>query len=439
LRILLLAFLYFFAWIVFPQEKYEIKGKIKQINSKTVYLKKYNFDSLELISKNLISSEGEFTLNYPSEYVGVAVLEIENTKSVIILLNHENFTLEWRNIEDINELYFTNSRENTLLTEALNLFQEIEKKKSGLHYLLPLYKNEPLKERFFEDEMRFLTDRFENFNNYIKNIPCYAKYYIGYRILYNQLASQNFKDLAEIDNKLNFSSKNLINSGLYFNLIDSIVITIENSTNANNFGQLNHFTERVLNSIDDNESKTIVAEHLYNLFEKRSLFNSSEYLSILMLNEKDCFLSNELRFKFEQYKKMKVGNVAPDVDLNIENKEIRLLDLNARYKLVVFGSSQCQKCIEEIPKLLSYYTAWKKEFDLEIVYISLDTDDISNKNFITNFKWISKCDFNGWNSKDVKNYYVFGTPTFYLLNKSNKIQLKPISVDQINSWLNLNK
>lgn len=51
--------------------------------------------------------------------------------------------------------------------------------------------------------------------------------------------------------------------------------------------------------------------------------------------------------------------------------------------------------------------------------------------------FISYCDLQKWNSKPVLDYYVFGTPTMFILDQNNKIVLRPNSVKQVGAWINL--
>ena len=105
--------------------------------------------------------------------------------------------------------------------------------------------------------------------------------------------------------------------------------------------------------------------------------------------------------------------------------------------MVLFGASWCSKCQEEIPKLIPYYNEWKTKYDLEIVFVSLDTVPEKFINFTSIFPWISSCDYKGWDSKAAIDYCVFGTPTMYLLDASQAIVLKPISEKQVLAWLEM--
>ena len=40
-----------------------------------------------------------------------------------------------------------------------------------------------------------------------------------------------------------------------------------------------------------------------------------------------------------------------------------------------------------------------------------------------------------WNSPIAKDYYVFGTPTMFLLDNNRKIILRPNSVNQMDAWV----
>jgi hypothetical protein len=48
---------------------------------------------------------------------------------------------------------------------------------------------------------------------------------------------------------------------------------------------------------------------------------------------------------------------------------------------------------------------------------------------------VCSCDFKKWESPIVKSYYVFGTPTLFLLSNERKILLRPNSVKQMDAWV----
>ena len=143
---------------------------------------------------------------------------------------------------------------------------------------------------------------------------------------------------------------------------------------------------------------------------------------------------------------MKKGNTALDIiftgdkyapGYGQKNTPNKLSDLKSNYILIIFGASWCQKCVEELPEIIKYYSKWKAH-GVEVVFISLDEEKEIFKNFTSIFPFISFCDYQKWNSTAAKDYHVFGTPTMYLLNERRDILLRPNSVSQIDSWVNWN-
>jgi hypothetical protein len=80
------------------------------------------------------------------------------------------------------------------------------------------------------------------------------------------------------------------------------------------------------------------------------------------------------------------------------------------------------------------YPKWKEQ-NVEVVFVSLDEDKEAYHNFVKDLPFISTCDFQKWNSPIAQDYYVFGTPTMFLLDDKRKILLRPNSVKQMDAWV----
>jgi thiol-disulfide isomerase/thioredoxin len=104
---------------------------------------------------------------------------------------------------------------------------------------------------------------------------------------------------------------------------------------------------------------------------------------------------------------------------------------------LVFGVSDCGPCKKEAIELLKYYDAWKTKKDVEVVYISIDTDKEAYKTAYQNAPWQSYCDYKGWDTQAAKDYFVYATPTYILLDKDMKILVHPSSVGQVDAWVNI--
>jgi peroxiredoxin len=422
----------------FAQSTNTIKGNFANVINTEIAIRKYNLNQLETISYSKTNDKGDFIFEYPSNYSGAATIEIKNGKSVIVLLNKEDFEMQWQNSDDFKTLYFSNSYENNTFNEGIELYQTANAKELGLNYLIPLYANEKEPKEFLTKEAKIQNQAMASFINEIPEKK-YVNYYLKIRKLIADIVNtknQSIENLNQQFKSLELTDQRLINSGLYFELLDAYFVLLENRED-DQYLNLIECVDNVVARLDVNPSlKQNVAEHLFNLLEKRSLTKVSEHLALSMLSNSDCKIEGKLEALFEQYRKMAIGNSAPIIQLSNSNKPtIKFENIKNKYKLIVFGASWCQKCTEEIPRLKTFYDNWKKKNNLEIIFISLDNDLSKFKEFSKNDTWISSCDLQGWESKTAREYYVFATPTMFLLDANNKILLKPISPEQITSWL----
>jgi thiol-disulfide isomerase/thioredoxin len=112
----------------------------------------------------------------------------------------------------------------------------------------------------------------------------------------------------------------------------------------------------------------------------------------------------------------------------------KLSDIKSKYTVVVFGASWCPKCKEELPEITKLYNKWKLK-GVEVVFIALEEDKKTFMDYAKAFPFPSYSDNKKWESKIVKDYYVFSTPTIFLLDNKREIILRPNSVKQMDAWV----
>jgi thiol-disulfide isomerase/thioredoxin len=179
---------------------------------------------------------------------------------------------------------------------------------------------------------------------------------------------------------------------------------------------------------------------LFDLLEKHSLFQASEYLALKVLNEGGCSLNSNISNQLETYRAMKKGNIAPDIIFNNsffanQNRlDDKLSDLKNKYTVVLFGASWCPKCKEELPEVVKAYAKWKSK-GIEVIFVALEDDKKTFIEFAKAFPFPSYSDNKKWESKIAKDYYVFSTPTIFLLDNKREILLRPNSVKQVDAWV----
>jgi len=244
---------------------------------------------------------------------------------------------------------------------------------------------------------------------------------------------------------MDYTDQRLYKSGLFKEAIESHFWLLENCGKSLDsvFIEMKISIDAMMkNLVKDDKKLNEVSNYLFDLLERQSLFQASEYLALKVLNETSCTLESDLAKQLESYRAMKKGNIASDIKfgnstyLNGVKQAMfnNLTNLTTPYTLVVFGASWCPKCLEELPKLIQNYLKWRN-LGVEVVYISLDTDHQVFEQSVKSYPFFAYCDYKKWESQVAKDYYVFGTPTFYLLDAKRKILLRPNSILQVDAWV----
>lgn len=70
-----------------------------------------------------------------------------------------------------------------------------------------------------------------------------------------------------------------------------------------------------------------------------------------------------------------------------------------------------------------------------MLYISIDTDKAAFETYYKDAPFITFCDAKGWETQAAKDYNVFATPTYILLDNKLKILAKLNSPQHLEAWL----
>ena len=185
-----------------------------------------------------------------------------------------------------------------------------------------------------------------------------------------------------------------------------------------------------------------VSAYLLELLQRRSLINAAEYLALTVLEQDEVVLQPRLARQLEAYRAMKVGVTVPDIqftgDILLQGKPIsypsRLSEVTAPYRLVIFGASWCPACSEAMAELIPLYEKWTK-LGVEAIFVSLDTDPTAFQAYSEGIPFIAFSDYKKWDTQGVSDYYVSSSPSFFLIDSSGQLLLRPQSVKQIDAWV----
>ena len=97
---------------------------------------------------------------------------------------------------------------------------------------------------------------------------------------------------------------------------------------------------------------------------------------------------------------------------------------------MVFYASWCPHCQTLLPQLNELS---KKQQGIELLAISLDGKQEDWLKFIedNNLELININDPNGWDGTAASDYYIYATPTMFLLDSEKRIIGKPTSLEEL--------
>lgn len=442
---------YFLLLTFFAKAQHRVIGNFPNMAGQKVSLIGFENMGIYTIDSAIVNTQGQFSLHFGSKDYGMGYIMGEDKKVYFLVLAKENIELKGELLSLPESIQIISGKEQKIFEGYAKQHSKRQQVVSAWQYLQNIYCTDTtllwpskMKKIIVTEENRITKED----NNYLKNLDpnSFVYWYLPTRKLVsevNEIVKNRPLDIPSTIaafRALNYNELKLYKSGLLKDVLESHFWLLENMGASSNivYNEMKVSIDYLISNLLSNENHlNELSKYLFSLFEQHSFYSASEYLAIKLLTQNSCVINNDFARQLELYRAMKIGNTATNILFENSTKPIKqLADIQTNYKLIVFGASWCSKCKEEIPKLMYYYENWKTKYQLAIVFVSLDTDLGSFQLFAKDFPWVSTCDLKSWDGKAAKDYFVFGTPTMYLLDKNNKIVLKPNSEIQVQDWLN---
>ena len=406
------------------------------------------------ISSTTLDEKGNFKLSYSKADYGIGYLMSSDNKPLFVILSGEDIEIIGEALSQPETIKVKKGQQNLWFEQYAKEHPRREQALSAWGYLEKIYALDSLfssqktpSQAIQDEKLRIKNED----SAFLEKLPkdSYVKWFLPTRKLVSSvstIAQYRPEEIPETINafrKLDYSDQRLYKSGLFKDAIESHFWLLENSGKSfdNVFEEMKISIDAMFVKLVSNEKIfNEVTDYLFDLLEKHSLFKASEYLALKVLNEGSCTINSDLANQLETYRAMKKGNIAPDIVFtksNFANPSkivTKLSDVKSKYTIVVFGASWCPKCNEELPEIAKLYNKWKSK-QVEVVFIALEDNRNSFTDFAKSFPFPSYSDGKKWESKIVKDYYVFSTPTMFLLDNKREIILRPNSVKQMDAWV----
>jgi len=437
----------FFAISLSVQSQNSVKGKLAPDSDyKWVILYQLKGANQVYIA-NTTLQEGSFELEFPENAEnGMYRLtyDLENSGFVNFLYNKENVELNFDPTYPSGTLRFETSNENKIYNEYViksetsqqrldslqvvyfrlqneeeqlktaNSFKVEAKNRKGLQEMYEDLSKGKLANNFIKAERNFVADSiFESPQEYLNSIK---NHYFDY---------------------IDFSDEALYNSTYFSEKIIDYVFYLNSSDDVEVQQQLfKRNVEDVIEKIGDNTYiKSEILTVLLHAFAQIENVEVIEYLiekHYLKQEEKykDQKFIDEIKLKI----KLAVGKAAPDFSWEEEGTKVWLSKMdNAEKYVLVFWSTTCSHCLNEVPQL---YEFTKDKEDVHVIAVALENDEFGfnyhTKDFVN---WTNILGLNKWQNKIARDYEINSTPTYFVLDADKKIIAKPDYFTDVKDFL----
>ena len=350
------------------------------------------------------------------------------------LFNQENISLKFDSHNLSNSVAFLTSEENktyaNYLVETTNAKQKLDslqivffglKDKKQDEITIDLYAKTLNHYYKIQSEYETKTDG-KLANHFIKSGQNYfAPTLFTSPQEYLNSVKQHYFDFTNFDNPVlmnaAFFGEKAIEYLFYLNVSDDLQVQNALYKNA-----INEVMQKVG---ENNEVKSEILTSLIYAFEEfenlaMAGFVIDEFYDKLPANLKDEALIDEMRSKI----KLAIGNVAPEIIWEENGVQKKLSDLNvADNYMLVFWSTTCSHCLQEIPKLYEFTMG---NDAIHVIAVALEDHKKDYEQFtaklplFTNILGLKK-----WENEMAKAYKINATPTYFILNKDKIIVAKP--------------
>ncbi len=455
MRRILLYFLLLSVLPAYSQGHWSIHGEIKNAGGKKVFLSGFYGEKVNRIDSVTCDALGHFVYTLgPATPTGLYRLSIDKDHFLDLVVNNENIEFACRGNLTTDSTVFLSSVENNIYYYFLGDDRKVQAK---LELLLPLLDFYPEYDVFYlqaAKEYEHLQRSEE------KTLDSLSTLYPGsyairiFRIQQTPFLpsgltkedriaylKQHFLDNVDFKDTLSLHSNAWANKAIsYLSLY---------SNNKYNQKQLeSEFIKAVTVILSQASVNADVYKFLLDYFVGGfDKYHFDAVITYMADNFQDPFSCEDqarktkLQKKLENFKKISVGKVAPDIAVpDPKGKLIHLTEIKSEYTLLVFWASECGHCVQMLPQLKDLYDKQKPK-RWEVLTVSLDTSRSEWTSFLREQKlnWLNGCELKGFNSVSSDEYNIFATPTMFLLDREKRILAKPISYRELEQAMRENK
>jgi thiol-disulfide isomerase/thioredoxin len=387
------------------------------------------------ISQSVISEDGKFLISLDSTiqkgiYKIVYAIPPEQNNFDIIYNAKEDIVLSFNNKQGLsfessleNKLWFSYMKSMSYIHNSIqNYYAEESTDETSFKQLFDTLKTTQLNYEqeaqgtialdFIKANRPYIPENYEDLTTYVSNVL------------------SSYFDSIDFDNEW-LQSSDFLTEKVFAYIFD----VIPNAENSFYKKQLVNLNNAYGNS--NVEYKASLFSILWQQFialenDEMGTHIASNYLEKLAQKTNNQDLLNNII----AYQKTAIGAQASNFDIT---QTQTLYDLNTSEKyLVVFWSSTCGHCLDELPLVQQYLSSVQKE-ELTVIAFGIESNNIEWEEAIKQFpNFIHVIGLQKWDNPVANDYNINATPSYFLLDSSKKIIAKPYDFEALKKVIVIN-
>jgi thiol-disulfide isomerase/thioredoxin len=386
-----------------------------------------------------------------ASHLGLYRLSLADSSWIDFIIDWKDVTLNTDADNIIDSMTAINSESNKIYYDFLRLTKEYNSKTEKLRSILSKYSKDDNDYISAENKLHQLQKEYLQFVKVFsqKDKKSFAARYIqsvqlpvDTLNLPNDVQKANLK-MHSLDN-INFDDDDLIYSNAFPLKLKDYLALFKDPKLPKDLIEKEYMqaVDTILNKAKVNQLVyEDITEYLINEFKGLGYNDVIVYLvDNYVIKDDLCIddkLRNSIQRRMDQSKRFRTGAVVPNIIIpDSTGINVDLMNIKTEKILIIFYASWCPHCQRIMPKLNYFYNNTDKE-KFKILAISIDTSRTDWLNFVrkNNFTWINVSDLKGGSGKSLEDYYIYATPTMFLLNDKKEIIAVPADLDELKKAL----
>lgn len=425
--------------------QYSVKGELQR-HQNYPWMVLYQLQGSE---QNYIAydsiKKGQFSIAIPiNQTPGVYRLmyDVKNQAYVDFIFDNENVELTFDPIDPTKTIAFTESENNKVYQNYLRTAQPIQQQLDSLQVAYFSTQDKTTTENLYKKKISELNTVQSNYEK-LAGTKLASHFINASKRFYEVMPVLKPEDYltsvqSHFFDNIDFNNKGLQTSTFIHDKINEYIFYLNSADDPTQLTKLRKESiTTVLDNIGTNYS-------LSKDIQEGLLFAYAEQENITLVN---YMLNNYLRLprEFQDTSfindikgqlKTSIGVTVPNIswEENGVKKSLHSLRGASTY-VVVFWSSTCGHCLQEMPVLYNYL---KSNTNVKVIAIGLEDND-SKAGWQTMIKkypnFLHVYGKDKWNNEYASNYGVNATPSFYVLDAQKKVLAKPDDVKELKVFL----